>query len=644
MGGDSPTAVTLVGQIIISLWAFVVVTGIGLIAWGAGCRLLGRWVPNDAEDPLLAFHVPLCLGLGMLSYGILVTGLFRLLSSFSVAVVVGALAWISRTQLRMGLLRGLRWLRRRPRGWSVTDRALIGFLLAHGALHLAGALAPPTWWDSVVYHLGLPKLFLAQGHVLESAGSVMSCLHPLLMQMVFSAALALGSECAAQVMNVATAGLVALLLWQVGREWYHQTVGLWAAALLWFTPLINSVAGGAMVDLALAYFVGVALWAYARWEASFRLRDVAFCAVCCGLAMGIKSSGGLFLAVLAARMGWLALRRTASRAGWTALFVWAAVAGMLWLIWPLYNWLTTGIMFCPLKWASIIGMPYAGQRPPWVEFWPFGVEQAGRLAGRLMAALVHLPVVVLWPTASLSSDGWRFSPGPWPLLWAGWLLALPRVDRKIWALAVWCVGTVGLFGLAHLYMSRLLTPVYPWLALIGAYLLWRIQADVSHWLGRWYRTLVMVFAVGNLGLLAAQQSGRLPAALGVVSRERFLTQRVEAYPTIRWANQHLSPGDLVLTMDPRVYYFECNYVMGDPSYQVWLRWDAVPDAKTLVSLLRQRGVTHVLVTGSFADLPAWQPVALWARFWGLWKQVVAHRHVEAVYTHRTSTLYALRAF
>jgi hypothetical protein len=69
--------------------------------------------------------------------------------------------------------------------------------------------------------------------------------------------------------------------------------------------------------------------------------------------------------------------------------------------------------------------------------------------------------------------------------------------------------------------------------------------------------LAVLLAGFGLGLApgAAMTAIRFPAALGLESRDEFLTCRVERYPAFAWANAHLDPDGTVLTLDPRGYYF-----------------------------------------------------------------------------------------
>jgi len=247
-----------------------------LLALGERIRVRLRWPCRPSIRPVVAW----CLGSWTLGTSVLVLGLlggFRsipLLGAFVIAVACGH--W---TRLP-GLVRSLGW-----------------FLLAAVPL-LPVALAPPFFYDSWVYHLGLPWQALAGGELTAQPGNLFSTFPPLA-QMLYALPLALDVPRAPALVHLIGFCVAASALTSLAR-----TAGagrlpgtLAGAALLYLpvTPLIPAFPAaeawtvcGVVGSLALAVSGGrsVKTGARAGWlagvAAASRLQGLPWAAVTAG--------------------------------------------------------------------------------------------------------------------------------------------------------------------------------------------------------------------------------------------------------------------------------------------------------------------------------------------------------------------------
>jgi len=137
-------------------------------------------------------------------------------------------------------------------------------------------------------------------------------------------------------------------------------------------------------------------------------------------------------------------------------------------------------------------------------------------------------------------------------------------------------------------INRLFGPVYPAMALASGYVIWR-SAEWGRIVARALRAAVCGWGVVNLGLLALQDIGRLPVIVGAQSRDAFLERQIDSFTTMRYANQSLPKDARILAMDPRVFYLDREYRIGDPGYQVWLLFADQSSPEMLLQTLRQTG-------------------------------------------------------
>ncbi len=137
-----------------------------------------------------------------------------------------------------------------------------GWALAMGLPALLLALAPPSGFDALLYHLRQPEWLLQHGKL--QPYPVYPFWHPGLLQGLYAWALAWRVDRAAQLLSLAYAAAALLLAWW----WARQAFGPRTAAWVW--PLAASMASGlllaagAYVDWPLAFHATAALYAVGR--------------------------------------------------------------------------------------------------------------------------------------------------------------------------------------------------------------------------------------------------------------------------------------------------------------------------------------------------------------------------------------------
>ncbi|MBI4678168.1 MAG: hypothetical protein HY748_11350 [Elusimicrobia bacterium] len=173
--------------------------------------------------------------IGALAYLVLALGLAGLLYASVIKGVVGALALL-------GLWRGRRaWAEPGARppsagpgpqelgpGW----RAVFTCLLAGAAIALVPfVLMPEIFWDAMVYHLGIPRLYLLEHRMLPTPANLYSG-NVLTVQMLFTAALALEGPVTAKLLNAAVGLAHVQFFASWALRWRAPGAGLLGAAVL----------------------------------------------------------------------------------------------------------------------------------------------------------------------------------------------------------------------------------------------------------------------------------------------------------------------------------------------------------------------------------------------------------------------------
>jgi hypothetical protein len=534
------------------------------VFWGLGAFLERRLRADLSPAPRFA------LGLGAFATAAYLLGLAGAYRGPVLAALWAAAALAAAASWRGARSGGASW---RPRGaWQGFCAALIG---AAAFQALAAALAPPTAWDVLAYHLALPELHLAAGRV-RSVPWLLHSHWPHLMETLYGAWLAFGLDTVPALIHAAACAAWAALAFSEGRRELGPAAAWTAAAVLCAQPVAAEVAGQAHSDGALALFHLAAcacLWR-GRGAAGGLL---AAAGLLSGLGAAAKLQGAALSAALAAWLAWDG-RRTGGLRRAAVFLAWAALPA---LPWHLRVWAETGNPVWPL---------------------------CGRLfgdSGGSASVAAGLARVCMWRFPKdlplLPAYGPHFLLAPLLLLsilaaGRGERARLPPYLRFLLAPAAVLAALVWRSHEAW----RFLLPAFPAFALTLAW------AAERAWRAGGPRRLLAAGALAwaLFPILAQDSSNALLPVLGVRSaarpeldaREAYLEKRLEHLPAARAAAAGLGPGDrLLLFREVRGYGLGARYAWGDPVLQAEIGYESLADAAALRARLRSLGITYVLI-------------------------------------------------
>lgn len=572
----SVSRVTVVGRSVLDL---VAAAGLTLLAGGIGRRIL----QSEHWHPLESLALQAALGWGILGFVWFAAGL--------VGLYQAAVAWLALllglTIFRSDCVIWAKQLQSLVKVWQATGR--LGKLLVVGVVallvgQLLFALAPPLKWDTLVYHLELPKQYLQQGRfVLVEDNPFWG--HPQLGEMLYTWAAALRGWETAVVLGWSF--MLVLLLGLAGMcvRRASSTAGLVAVTALMVGLSFRQMLAWGYVDGLVALYgfatLGMLLETSAEGDSSYK-----WAAGFSALALGAKYTAGvlllpLFLVVLFGK------RRSGAR-----LVVQVGVIVLLvFMPWLLKNLLATGNPlsphFWPTRYVSQSQLDYyldAGESGwNWQNAWfPLAVTWLGVEGAPGYAADVG-PLLLLFAVPGLLSV-WRKGSGRIVLVFTvtGWLAIV--------------VG--GLFS-AFLIQTRLYFSLLPAAALAAAWG-WQVQSSIRFFQVR-LRRLMGVLVVLVLGLCLWQDAVALvrrnPAGVIMGARlpETYLDDSLGWYALVMRELEELPAGSRVLFLwEPRGLYAPLEV---QPDY--WLdRWylarENLGDPATILHAWQRDNYTHLL--------------------------------------------------
>ena len=486
------------------------------------------------------------------------------------------------------------------------------------SLHFLSSLAlPATYslgpidWDSLGYHLTVPKLYLEYGRIVFLDFQPNSN-WPFAMQMLYIPALAFGSAVAAKLVAFGLSLALVAAVFLLGKKVLGSTQGgVASAAILLSSQAVSVAFGSATVDLALALFSCAALLCLLQWRQTPCLGWMLLAGFFTGAVGATKLNGAVMLPAFFAVAAWLVWERlhcvtakagksTASGFGkrsWVQaallLVGFIVVAGLVvapWLaktymfvgnpVWPFYYPVFEKLGFADngaSAWASafslgsIGGMGVAKTLQNFVLS-PFYITFQGRLFNSLLSPLflALIPLVLLFRRPR----GLGLLAGFAAVCYASWFFSFQETRYLFVALPALCV--VAAFSLCEL--GR---------ACAGNF-------SKNKFLAALPAIAIAMVLLASFAVAFAYKANALPSALGLESRESYLLRSQYNYAAAQWANENIPKGSkILLVKDDLPYYFDGKVV---PATH-WFALNRVRNmtADEFRALLYSQGFTHVII-------------------------------------------------
>ncbi len=592
-----------------------VVTALWMLATGTGALLalpLARAGLCRRETLLYAS----AFGLGLVAYAVFALGLA---GRFTTQWMLG----LGLTLAPFSVIGWLRLVRLRPsRGSDTRSEPTATWVSVAAAMILAITLAtalvacfmPPGAheWDSLSYHLAVPKAFLSAGRIVELPTDHHSYF-PFLVQMLFAVGLAFDGYAAAKLVHL----MFGILSLAATYALVARAMPKWAAWLATLTiglaPMAVWEAGIAYIELAQAFYVTLAIHALMRLMETRTARDAATCGAVSGLALSVKTLSLIPLVGMAC----IALWKTRGLRGPALIAVIALIVGS-----PFYlrTWLLTGNPVYPFAFSIFGGKNWDAERSrlyatehtsfglnarlpsladdlrpsrsPYVSpspadrlrnmaLAPFMLVAAPRMFHNYNDPSVHATLGFLWLALI-----------PLCLLW-------PRSGPDLSAPAVLLVFWYVLWSFSMQYM-RYLIPALPIAAFIGAAGAVRLASR-----SRPLRAALFAILALQAATLWAHAIPRAAENLVLLRSperlEREIARQVNVYAAqIALNNLTEKKHGVVLFEETRGYYLDRPVLWGNSPHSAYIPYETFDNAADMAEWFAARGFPYALVNLQFA--------------------------------------------
>jgi len=520
------------------------------------------------------------------------------------------------------------------------------------------ACTPPFDRDGLIHHLQIPKLYLLHGSIYEIPELVFSY-YPMNLDLLYMAALSVGSDILPKYIHMAFAVATALLLFFHLKKRLNSTYA-WLSAVFFFSiPVIVKLSIMVYVDLGLVFFSTASLLTLFRWLRTKRLRHLLLAGICCGLGIGTKYNGFLVLFLLTLMVPILFIRshdksqRVAFPAVKAALLFCcvALLTASPWLIrnavwtgnpiYPLYNGFFNRTAAPPAEQTKETKQPSDGMRSV------FATRHV--LYGESFEQLLLLPARIFFQGAD---DDPRLFDGrlnPFLLLLPiAALLLLRKSDSQARleqaAMIIFCLLYFLYSFNIEVLRIRYLVPMVPFLVILSMHGLHQLELlfkKRSLAFAVWLLPVVLMLSWN--GVYIYQQFEKIDPfsyLSGNLTRDEYLAKQIPEYPLLQYINTKLpnSAKILCIFMGWRGYYVNrshwFDYHGNADGLLAWLKQSGMTAAK-IGQRLAEKGTSHLLIRQDlFYNQLRNEEIStqqLWAE--------IEQRHLLPLTSHLNYTLY-----
>lgn len=571
-------------------YAFAFVTGALAASTSAGLwvlRCFGCSPRSWAEKTALSG----ALGLGFLSLGLFFLGVLGWLTLQASILLLTALAMLGIKDVSAFIRETKKTFRNRPPTGVMASGLGLG-------IAAAACLAPPHYYDALVYHLALPDLYARLGKIAFVPFNLYSHF-PQGMEMLFTLALLAGSDTAAHLFSWVMAVIAVFGAYGMGRRFLSASSAGLACALLGAMPAFLLLGSGAYVETGSAAFVSLSAFCFAVWWEEEKDGWLALAALLSGFGMAVKYTGVITPAVLTVGLTIKACDRSVPFARTSRrIFLFGALAAVPILPWLLKNWVIVGNPLFPFLYKTFGSGPI-----PWGQESAAGyftwITEYGR-TGHWVEELVLFPWRVI-------TEGLRYG-GGFDVLgdhgWLPFLLGLPSlfflrgISKMARVLAGYLVCHF-LIWFATAQVLRFLVPLAPVGAVLVALGVERAGAKLGPLFHRILMGCLAFVLLSQMALFFYVEGvfGIEGTVSGVESRNEYLRRKLPYFEAYQAVNRDESVRKMMIVGEQRGYYCEKPYIattaFAPNPFVMWA--EEARDPAELSERMRREGVSHILL-------------------------------------------------
>ncbi|MGB9596820.1 MAG: glycosyltransferase family 39 protein, partial [Candidatus Poribacteria bacterium] len=268
---------------------------LALISFGIGnkiLRLFKVYLDNSLERFVFSFGI----GLGVVSYLTFLLAVLGLLYKWLCLLLLFLLLVISLWGIWKNKGIFSQYKRKIPRSFKlekayIFEYCLLIILSLYILLCFLSALAPPIDWDSLVYHLPIPKIWIQNHKAIYIPYIVHSARH-LAIQTIYALGMVILENDTIPCMIIWMSSLwLILCVYTFCRRYLSPKAGILAMSALYCTPFITAITCKPLVDVPYICYAFLAFYAFYKYVQSNNYKLLLLSGVLSGFSAASKQFG-----------------------------------------------------------------------------------------------------------------------------------------------------------------------------------------------------------------------------------------------------------------------------------------------------------------------------------------------------------------
>ena len=441
------------------------------------------------------------------------------------------------------------------------------------AVSFVGALTPPTFYDSLVYHLAIPLQYVKNHRIIKIESNLFSNF-PQNIEMLYTMAIILCDDILANLIHFVFFPLITLSIYGFLREKYDGKISIFASLIFAITPAVVMLASGTYVDLGLTFYLFLSFISLMKWTETIQNKWLVLSGLLVGFSLGIKYTAGISTIIFILIIFYTAVSKRENIFSKIILFV--SSAFLVFLPWLVKNYIFTGNPVFPFY--------IFGNAPDYIQKYLSHVAQHGTSG---FADFVNLP----W---NVTMEGVKFGGGfdiigPFYLVFLPVLFLITKTDKLTKISFIYLI-LYSFFWSVSAKVLRFLIPIFPIAAVVFSVCIFKFINEQSI-VKNIVKIILSVIIISNFAVLIFIQNfiSPLPQLFGNITKDDYLSSKVlnpnNFYPAVKFMNETFDANSKTLFVgEARNYYTNFQTVASSP-FDPDIFTEMANDSKTAEELL-----------------------------------------------------------
>ncbi|MBI5574561.1 MAG: glycosyltransferase family 39 protein [Elusimicrobia bacterium] len=441
------------------------------------------------------------------------------------------------------------------------------------AVSFVGALTPPTFYDSMVYHLAIPLQYMKNHRIIEIESNIFSNF-PQNIEMLYTMAIILCDDILANLIHFVFFPLITLSIYGFLREKYDGKISIFASLIFAITPAVVMLASGTYIDLGITFYLFLSFISLIKWMETSLNKWLVLSGLLCGFSLGIKYTAGISAIIFILIIFYTAVSKKENI--FSKIIIFGSSAFLIFLPWLVKNYIFTGNPVFPFY--------TFGNAPDYIRKYLSHVSQHGTSG---FADFVNLP----W---NITMEGVKFGGGfdiigPFYLVFLPTLFLIPKTDKLTKISFIYLI-LYYFFWSVSAKVLRFLIPIFPVAAIVFSGCIFKFINE-RILTKNIVKIILSAIIISNFAVLVFIQNfiSPLPHLFGNITKDDYLSSKVlnpnNFYPAVKFMNETFANNSKTLFVgEARNYYTNFHSVSSSPfDPDLFTYW--ANDSKTAEELL-----------------------------------------------------------